>query len=228
MVRTVVVALVVVSFTAALAEPAEIRVPPQVFLSEYVEGADGETPAPFDKAIELTNATGVPVSLDVEGYVIQIWSYNGTIFNWELAAEVALAGTIPVDGVFVVVNASTTDPQLLAAADQLSGDLFFDGDDAVLLAQVPMERFPERQAIYWDVIGWIAGPPPVGGAWTNGSLSTMDMVLRRSADVVIPDVNPFDGFTLDPDQWQGFPPDSFGGLGVGGFVPVELASFTTE
>jgi hypothetical protein len=226
--RKLAFALTLIAVAALSVEPAEVRVPPQVFLSEYVEGADGEALAPFDKAIELTNATGAPVSLDVEEYVIQIWSYNGSIFTWELAAEVPLAGTIPVDGVFVVVNASTTNPQLLAAADQLSGSLFFDGDDAVLLAQAPAERSPERQAVYWDVIGWIAGPPPPGGAWTNGSLSTMDMVLRRSADIVIPDVNPFDGFTLDPAQWQGFPPDSFGGLGVGGFVPVELASFTAE
>ncbi len=224
--RAAVVALVVVTVTT-LAEPAQIRVPPQVFLSEYVEGADGEAPAPFDKAIELTNATGVSVSLDGELYGLQIWSYNGSIFNWELAATVWLSGTMAPDGVFVIANAFATDPQLLAAADQLSDQLFFDGDDAVILFQGPAES-PERQSLYWDVIGWIAGPPPAGGAWTNGTLSTRDMVLRRSAEIVIPDLNPFDGFTLDPDQWQGFPPDSFGGLGVGGFVPVELVSFSVE
>lgn len=222
--RSTVAALLLVAAASSVAEGRDI--PAQVFISEYVEGAEGKGRSDLDKALEFTNGLPVSVDLAAEFYYVEIWRWDDVGGMWVLDRQVPLMGVVGPGELFVVVQDDSSDPDLRAAADMFSSDLIFDGDNVVLLAQGGQPT--DAPAIYWDVIGSMGGGYPAGGAWTNGSLSTRDMVLRRSAELVIPDLDPFDGFTLDLDQWQGFPPDSFGGLGVGGFVPVTLAAFSAE
>jgi hypothetical protein len=94
-----------------------------LFISEYIEGSSN------NKAIEIFNGTGSPVDLDAGGYALRIYSNGGTS-----PSTIALAGTIADGDVWVVANTSAN-AAILAAADQTSGSLGFNGNDVVALAK---------------------------------------------------------------------------------------------
>jgi predicted extracellular nuclease len=93
-----------------------------LFISEYVEGGS------FRKAIEIYNATGGPVDLSAGAYAIEI-NFNGSPTPGN---TIMLSGVIADGDVFVLAHSSAGD-EILAVADQASGSLNFNGDDAVLL-----------------------------------------------------------------------------------------------
>jgi len=184
--------------------------PPAPFLSEYVEGAEGKSRGPFDKAIEILNPTVDTVDLVVGGYVLEIYS-DGSVTPTHI---LWLAGLIDPGDVFVVVHEGAS-PELAMLADLLVADLWFDGNDAILFRRaLPV---PE----YLDVIGQIGFDPP-GGAWGFDEWSTRDRVLRRSGDIIFGDSEPFDLFDIIQmildGEWASFPPDDYSGLGLGGFA----------
>ena len=189
----------------------------EIFIGEYVEGAAGKHlgRSEFDKAIELYNPDATPVSLT--GVSLEIYA-NGSLIP---SATIILSGSIAGNDVYVVAHPSAA-PLILSEADLLDSALsLIDGNDAVVLKRAPLD--------YLDVIGQVGIDPP-GGCWCypypgctcNDPLSTLDAVLRRSADyqggLVIPD----EPFTFDPDLWHGYAASSFGGLGHPGFFPDEI------
>jgi predicted extracellular nuclease len=95
-----------------------------LFISEYVEGSS------YNKAIEIYNGTGAPVDLEAGGYSVKIY-FNGSD---SAGQTVRLSGSI-VDGDVFVLAHTSADAAILAEADQTSGSVLFNGDDAVTLHQ---------------------------------------------------------------------------------------------
>ena len=96
--------------------------PSELFFSEYVEGSSN------NKALELFNGTGAPISLATQGYNIQIF-FNGAT---TAGVTINLTGTVANDDVYVIAN-SSANAAVLAEADQTSGGSWFNGDDAIVL-----------------------------------------------------------------------------------------------
>lgn len=174
------------------------------FFSKYMESLGS------NKALEIYNPRATP--LDLNGYVIKRYrnGETGSPANQHLA----LQGTVPAFGVWVVVNGQDTeqtlpeggisppsDPRLRAIADQLGnaypGPMYFNGDDAIELVKVD-----GASEITVDLIGkigedpgtaWTANPPYVGsaGRW----LTAQNTLIRR------PEVK--SGVRSNPAQFNG-------------------------
>src|SRR5439155_23022130 len=126
-------------------------------------------------------------------------------FNGSTSAgtTVNLTGTV-ADGDVFVLAPTTAAAAILAQADQTTTSSFYNGDDAVVL------RRGGTTGQILDVIGQVGVDP--GTEWGTGLTSTADNTLRRLPTVTAGDTNPDDAF--DPAaQWQGFPTDTFDGLG---------------
>lgn len=159
-----------------------------LFISEYVEGSG------YNKALEIYNGTGDPI--DLSNYAIERYSNGGTTATVIPLDSVSL---VPGD-VFVIANPSA-DPALLDLADQLSSDISFNGDDALVLV---------RSLQIIDSIGQVGFDP--GSAWTCDLGSTVNATLRRIPSFCEGDTDPTDEF--DPcDTFSFFPSDTFDGLG---------------
>jgi subtilisin-like proprotein convertase family protein len=178
------------------------RAPGDLFISEYVEGSSN------NKALELYNPAASAVDLAAEGYKVEIYS-NGSS---AVGTTINLAGTIPAGGTFVLKNTSAS---AAITAQQSSGGLTFNGDDAVVL---------RKGTSVIDAIGRIGFDP--GTAWGSGDVLTADRTLRRKSTVTTGDTVASDAF--DPTiEWDGFPQDDFTGLGShsigGGGAAITLA-----
>lgn len=160
-----------------------------LFFSEYVEGSSN------NKALELFNPTGNSVTL-TDAYSIKLFA-NGSSTP---TATIPLTGSVVGGGTFVLAR-STADPEILGAADQTTTNFLFNGDDAIALT---------REGIAVDVIGQIGFDP--GLQWGSGDSSTQDATLRRKAPVSTGDPDGSDPFD-PPNEWDGFPVDTFDGLG---------------
>jgi uncharacterized protein len=166
--------------------------PTDIFFSEYLEGSIGTT-----KALELFNGTGAQVDL-AGGYTIDLYA-NGSPSP---TTTITLAGTIPDGGAFVIANPSS-DPAVLAQADQLSASINFNGNDALIL---------RHAGAVIDSIGQVGFDPGVNG-WGIAPTSTTNSDLRRKSTVTAGDIIPTDVF--DPAiEWIGFPDSAIEDLGT--------------
>jgi predicted extracellular nuclease len=194
--RIVTVVLVVFCAGAATAQTDDLMI------TEYVEGSG------YNKAIEIFNGTGDTVNL--AGYALDIY-FNGT----------TVASTVPLDAVdlpsgetHVVAHNLFVDP---AAADQMTGDLNFNGDDAVVLSfnGTPVDR-----------IGRVGEDP--GSYWSCGLGTTQNHTLRRLSSVCGGDTDTTGAFDLCVG-WQLHGSDTINGLGYHladcGIVPNSAASW---
>ena len=164
-----------------------------LIISEYVEGSSN------NKAIELWNRTGAPIDLAAGGYKIQMY-FNGAA---TVGGTVVLSGIVADNDAFVVTH-SSAGAALLALADQTSGSLLFNGDDAVVLVKSAANTTV-------DAFGQVGNDP--GTEWGTGLQSTADNTLRRKPTVCDGDLVANDPF--DPSiQWDGFATDTFSGLGT--------------
>jgi Ca2+-binding RTX toxin-like protein len=189
--RPLLAPVVLLMFLVVLAArpPEAAAAPTQLFLSEYVEGSGS------NKALEIYNGTGTPVTLD-GAYDIQIFA-NGSA---TATATIPLTGTIASGDAFVLVR-SAADSSLLTLADQTTTNFLFNGNDAIALRSA---------GVAVDVIGQIGVDP--GLEWGAGDASTADNTLRRLAAIEGGDPNGADAF--DPAvQWSGLPIDTFDDLG---------------
>jgi len=93
-----------------------------LFISEYVEGSS------YNKALEIYNGTGAAVNLAASGYAVEIY-FNGSDSP---GRTIPLAGTLADGDTFVLAHTSADDA-ILAVAEQTSGNVLFNGDDAVVL-----------------------------------------------------------------------------------------------
>ncbi|WP_455209492.1 lamin tail domain-containing protein [Kaarinaea lacus] len=160
-----------------------------LIFSEYVEGSS------YNKALEIFN-TGNTVDFDSDGYAIEIYTNGSTSASYSLN----LAGLLNSHATFVIGN-NRASAGILSVANQLSGSLNFNGDDAITLV---------HNGVIVDRIGQIGMDP--GAEWGTDLTSTQDNTLRRRADILLGDIDAAASF--DPAlQWTGFAQDSFDGLG---------------
>ena len=176
--------------------------------TEYVEGTSN------NKALEIYNDTGAPVSLT--GYQVRMY-FNGSA---SAGNTIVLSGTVADDDVFVLANASA-DSAVLAVADQTDAASWYNGDDAVELA--------DSSGTTIDVIGQIGFDP--GSEWGSGLTSTQNNTLRRIEKITTPDSNGSDAF-IPTAEWDGFDQNTFDGLGffpgTGSGEPTELAIYEIQ
>lgn len=172
------------AFTAHTAPTADAD---PLIISEYVEGSSN------NKGLELYN-TGTS-DVDLGGYEIVGFQNGGT----DVGYTIELTGSLAPGEAYVVAH-----PQAdFAGAADLTGNLQFNGDDAVVLRSA-------GGGSEIDVIGRVGERPDP--AWGSGEITTQDHTLRRMATVCAGDTNPADAF--DPAlQWEGYPQDTFDGLG---------------
>src|SRR4051812_11122967 len=184
------------------ARAAVAATPTDLFISEYVEGSAN------NKALELFNGTGSAIDLAAGGYGLQLY-FNGATAP---STTIPLTGTVAAGDVFVLA-ASTADARILAQADLTTPASLFNGDDAIVL---------KHGDAAVDSIGQVGVDP--GTEWGTGLTSTADNTLRRKAAVTGGDTQLTDAF--DPAaQWDGYPTDTFDGLGAhgtGGDQPAVL------
>jgi hypothetical protein len=130
----------------------------QVIISEYLEGASN------DKCIELFNTTNAAINLT--GYSLRRYTNGSTS-----ATSISLTGTIPACGTYVICN-SSSQAALLALADQTSGSISHNGDDAY-------DLFDGTTVL--DVFGDIGCDP--GSQWSSGANSTQNNGLIRNSNI---------------------------------------------
>jgi predicted extracellular nuclease len=190
----VAVGVLVVAVPVVLAPvAASAAAPNDLFFSEYVEGSSN------NKALEVYNGTGAAVDLAAGGYNVQVFANGGTAAT----NTITLTGSVASGGTRVIANPSST-PALLALAQQTSGSINFNGNDAVTL---------RKGSTVLDAIGQVGNDPGANGWGAGTSTATFDRTLRRMASVCAGDPDGTDAF--DPSvQWDGFARDTFDGLGT--------------
>jgi endonuclease I/chitodextrinase len=152
----------------------------ELYLSEYLEGSSN------NKALEITNKTGVSVSLS--GYSIKKQT-NGA-GSWSTGLN--LSGTLANNGKFVIVNSSISSACYSTTTANIStavGEVTFNGNDAVGLF---------KNGVLIDVIGVF------NGGTANFSA---DETLRRKSTAIVPKT------TFSKADWDILSIDSCTGLG---------------
>lgn len=165
---------------------------PELFFSEYVEGGSN------NKALEIYNPSIIPVDLSV--YDVQMFVNGGT----STFRTIGLEGSVAAGDVFVLINSSSDLAELISEADQTTGSLTFNGDDAITL---------RNNGVLVDSIGKIGEDP--GSQWGSGEQSTQNNTLRRKVSVMQGDLDATDDF--DPAvEWDGFAQDTVDNIGIYG------------
>jgi len=170
--------------------------PAVVYFSEYVEGGSN------NKAVEIYN--GGAEAVDLDGCFINRYSNGDTdATQVEIAPEEETL--LGAGEVWVLCNSLFQEPQLSDGTCQhTTNGLNHNGNDALELV---------CDGVTMDVFGRIGEDP--GADWIGGdpAISSKDMTLRRSCAVTTGDTDGTDAF--DPSvEWEGFPQDTFDGLGA--------------
>ena len=184
-----------IALTTALALGPGTAAQGAVFFSEYVEGSAS------NKALEVYNSGAQ--SVDLAGFEVRVYANGSAIAT----GTVNLTGkTVPAGGTLVLAHPSAA-PALLALAQQTSGTLNFNGDDALAL-------FANGVAL--DHIGQVGVDP--GDAWGSATLGTKDQTLRRLQAITAGDSD-IGGVFDAALGWEPFPTDTFSGLGQHASAP---------
>ncbi|HHQ4487857.1 TPA: ExeM/NucH family extracellular endonuclease [Aeromonas hydrophila] len=187
--------LVALAVGLALAGPAQA----QLLISEYLEGSGN------NKAVELSNLGSDLV--DLSQYRLALYA-NGKPISESPTNSLALQGTLAPGATLVLANPSASS-EILAKANRTSGNLVFNGDDALVLY---------RGSEIVDSFGQVGVDP--GTAWVSGNVSTLDMTLRRKATVTTGRTDATGPF--DPAQeYVAAPKDDASGLGCSGDGPCD-------
>ncbi len=167
-----------------------------LIISEYGEGTN------YNKYIEIYNGTGAMVTL-TGNYRIGMITNGG---NWS-EASIPLTGTINNNDVFIIAN-NSANASILAAADQTSGSLTFNGDDAVALQTTAGANI--------DVIGLDGVDPGTGWNVAGTANATADHVLVRKATVYMPQTSwsASAGTNNTNSEWAVYPADDFTYIGT--------------
>ncbi len=187
--------LVALAVGLALAGQAQA----QLLITEYLEGSGN------NKAVELSNLGSDAV--DLSQYRLALYA-NGKPISESPTNSLALQGTLAPGATLVLANPSAN-AEILAKTTQTSGNLVFNGDDALVLY---------RGSEIIDSVGQVGVDP--GTAWVSGSVSTLDMTLRRKATVTMGRTDATSPF--DPAQeYVAAPKDDASGLGCSGDGPCD-------
>lgn len=166
-----------------------------LFISEYIEGSSN------NKAIEIYNGTGA--SINLTGYNLKIYTNGSTTPGSAInLTDVSLA-----NGETYVVANSSANATILALADQTSGSLTHNGNDAIGL-------FNGTTLI--DVVG------PIGDDTDWGK----DVTLARKSDAAVPST------TYSAADWDSYSVDETAYLGshtfAGGLTNTYVAGFENK
>lgn len=161
-----------------------------LLFSEYLEGSS------YNKALEIYNS-GTAVDFSLDNYVIDIYTNGATSARY----SIELTGMLGASSIFVIGH-SRADQAITSVADMLSGNLSFNGDDAITLS---------LNGEVVDRIGQLGVDP--GTEWGTGLSSTQDNVLRRDPGILVGETDPLLEFN-PADTWLGFVGDDFSGLGA--------------
>lgn len=175
------------------------QVQAQLMISEYLEGSSN------NKAVELSNLGATPV--DLSQYRLALYA-NGKPLTDAPTNSLALQGTLAPGASLVLANPSAN-AEILAKANQTSGNLVFNGDDALVLY---------RGSEIVDSFGQVGVDP--GTAWVSGSVSTLDMTLRRKATVTTGRTDAAGPFN-PALEYVAAPKDDASGLGCSGDGPCD-------
>ncbi|WFF99800.1 ExeM/NucH family extracellular endonuclease [Aeromonas caviae] len=187
--------LVALAVGLALAGQAQA----QLLITEYLEGSGN------NKAVELSNLGSDAV--DLSQYRLALYA-NGKPITDAPTNSLALQGTLAPGATLVLANPSAN-AEILAKTTQTSGNLVFNGDDALVLY---------RGSEIIDSFGQVGVDP--GTAWVSGNVSTLDMTLRRKATVTMGRTDATSPF--DPAQeYVAAPKDDASGLGCSGDGPCD-------
>lgn len=169
----------------------------ELFFSEYIEGSGS------NKVIEIFNGTGAAV--DLSDYQFENW-YNGLLTPF----IVPLSGTLAHGDVYVLANPSSI-PEILALADDTSGNVSFNGDDALALRKISTDTIV-------DIFGCIGEDP--GSYWGVDPEKTQDKTMVRNSGVTGGvTVNPDAGFPTLTTEWTFYDIDTITYLGSHVFSP---------
>ncbi len=155
-----------------------------LIISEYLDGEGN------DRAIEIYNGTGSPISLD--NYDLEVYSSNTG--NREVSGKLKLSEVAPSigTGTAIVVVGKDSSPALDSFYEW--DELFFDGNDAIIL---------RKDSNTVDSIGQFNYVPP-GGAWSDNGVTTKESDLRRKPNVCVGRAN--DSAPFYPSrEWSQFP-----------------------
>lgn len=171
----------------------------QLLITEYLEGSGN------NKAVELSNLG--TTALNLADYRLALYA-NGRTLAQGPTNSLALQGQLAPGASLVLAHPSAS-ADILAKANQTSGNLTFNGDDGLVLY---------RGDEVADSLGQIGVDP--GAAWQSGSVSTLDMTLRRKATVNQGRVDA--GSPFDPVlEYLAAPKDDASGLGCNGEAPCD-------
>jgi subtilisin-like proprotein convertase family protein len=177
-----------VTTTATVARKPQPRAAGDPFISEYVEGSSN------NKAIEIFNPGTAPLDLAATACQLEAYHNGASTPNY----TINLTGTIAAGGTHVIKYYQAS---ALIPAQQLSTELSFNGDDALVL---------KKGGAVIDRFGQVGYDP--GTAWTAGGVTTQNQTLRRKP--AIHQGDPATGDAFDPSvEWLPFPVDDFSGLG---------------
>lgn len=174
------------AFVLAAAAPAHAS----VFFSEYIEGSSN------NKALEIFNSTTAALDFSAGSYFVDIY-FNGATTAGE---TISLNGSVAAGDVYVLAH-SSANATVLALANQTTGDLLFNGNDALVLRQ---------DSTILDVFGQIGFDP--GASWGSGTDSTANNTLLRLDTVVTGDTTGSNAFNPSL-EWRGLGNDNFTELG---------------
>ena len=163
-----------------------------LFISEYIEGGSN------NKCIEIYNGTGASVDLAAGNYRIMIY-FNG---NTSAGQNIGLSGTIADGDVYVICHSSAA-AAFQAQADQSTGSLAFNGDDAVVLYK--------NGTVELDVFGKIGQDP--GSRWSQGGNQTQNQTLVRNASILAGNTDNALNFPSLATEWTEFLQDDASNLG---------------
>ncbi|WP_314926723.1 ExeM/NucH family extracellular endonuclease [Aeromonas piscicola] len=175
------------------------QVQAQLLISEYLEGSSN------NKAVELSNLGATPI--DLSQYRLALYA-NGKPLTDAPTNSLALQGTLAPGASLVLANPSAN-AEILAKVNQTSGNLVFNGDDALVLY---------RGSEIVDSFGQVGVDP--GTAWVSGNVSTLDMTLRRKATVTTGRTDAAGPF-YPALEYVTAPKDDASGLGCSGDGPCD-------
>ncbi|WP_414049054.1 thermonuclease family protein [Macrococcus animalis] len=170
-----------------------------LLISEYVEGSS------YNKAIEIYNPSDVPI--DLSNYSLVTFT-NGADRTTGTVTELKLTGIINAKSTYVIANKSASEA-ILSKAQLTTGSavMNFNGDDTIVLFQ--NYDTAVKDGVIQDSIGQIGRDP--GTNW-GGDVSTLDMTLVRTNDLMTADTNIEDSYITN-QQFIALPKDSFEQLG---------------
>ncbi len=171
----------------------------ELIISEYCEGSGN------NKYLEIYNATGADITL-TETYRIGMISNGG---SWT-EANIALTGTVVNNDVFIIAN-NLANATILADADQTSGSLTFNGDDAVALQKYNGSTWENI-----DIIGTDGADPGTGWDVAGVTNATADHTLIRKNVITAPQTNwaTSAGTDAASSEWIVNSIDDFSDIGV--------------